>query len=224
MIFLLPENNKEETYINDLVDNSIREKYNSFASIMYSLEYITKKYYTNIDIKNINLSKNYNMIKNGNYKALLNKVEDILEVNNININTLKEEEKTFSKKNIHLITKEEESKLDYGKKIHELFELTDFNNTSNLTGKNKEIITNFLDKVDIGTANVYKEYEFIYEDNNITYHGIIDLMLEYDNNIKIIDYKLKNINDNAYLKQLNGYKNYIENTFNKDILYTYILY
>ena len=111
---------------------------------MYSLEYITKKYYTNIDIKNINLSKNYNMVKNGNYKALLNKVEDILEVNNININTLKEEEKTFSKKNIHLITKEEESKLDYGKKIHELFELTDFNNTSNLTSKNKEIITNFL--------------------------------------------------------------------------------
>ena len=41
-------------------------------------------------------------------------------------------------------------------------------------------------------------------------------MLEYDNNIKIIDYKLKNINDNAYLKQLNVYKNYIENTFNKD--------
>ena len=41
-------------------------------------------------------------------------------------------------------------------------------------------------------------------------------MLEYDNNIKIIDYKLKNINDSAYLKQLNGYKNYIENIFNKD--------
>jgi len=156
------------------------------------------------------------MVKNGNYKALLNKVEDVLEVNNININTLKEEEKTFSKKNIHLITKEEESKLDYGKKVHELFELTDFNNISNLIGKDKEIITKFLDKVDIGTANVYKEYEFIYEDNNITYHGIIDLMLEYDNNIKIIDYKLKNINDSAYLKQLNGYKNYIENIFNKD--------
>ena len=156
------------------------------------------------------------MVKNGNYKALLSKVEDVLEVNNININTLEEEEKTFSKKNIHLITKEEESKLDYGKKVHELFELTDFNDISNLTGKDKEIITKFLDKVDIGTANVYKEYEFIYEDNNITYHGIIDLMLEYDNYIKIIDYKLKNINDSAYLKQLNGYKNYIENIFNKD--------
>ena len=34
-------------------------------------------------------------------------------------------------------------------------------------------------------------------------------------NIKIIDYKLKNISDEAYLKQLNGYKDYIENRFNK---------
>ena len=33
------------------------------------------------------------MVKNGNYKALLNKVEDILEVNNININTLKKKKK-----------------------------------------------------------------------------------------------------------------------------------
>ena len=164
----------------------------------------------------------YNMIKNNNYLKLINRVDDKLLVDNINIITNKEEEKSFSKKNIHIISKEEELKLEYGRRVHELFELTDFNNTSNLTGKNKEIITNFLDKVDIGTANVYKEYEFIYEDNNITYHGIIDLMLEYDNNIKIIDYKLKNINDNAYLKQLNGYKKYIETISKKQVnIYLY---
>ena len=40
-------------------------------------------------------------------------------------------------------------------------------------------------------------------------------MLEYQDNIKIIDYKLKNINDDAYIKQLNGYKDYIEKLFNK---------
>ena len=77
------------------------------------------------------------------------------------------------------------------------------------------LFSNYLLK-NISNANIYKEYEFIYNKDNNEYHGIIDLMLEYDNNIKIIDYKLKNINDNAYLKQLNGYKNYIENTFNKD--------
>ena len=35
-------------------------------------------------------------------------------------------------------------------------------------------------------------------------------MLEYDDYIDIIDYKLKNIEDDNYLKQLDGYKKYIE--------------
>ena len=223
MIFLLPSSNKEnDSYINDIVDDSIREKYNSFASIMYSLEPIIKPYYKNIDITTINLSKDYNMIKNDNYMSLLNKVDDKINVENIDIKFKKEEEKSFSKKNIHLITKEEENKLEYGRRVHELFELTDFNNLDNLYGNNKEIISKFLEKVNIGTAKIYKEYEFVYEENNIIYHGIIDLMLEYDDYIKIIDYKLKNISDEAYLKQLNGYKNYIEKVFNKDVfIYLY---
>lgn len=216
MIFILPENTKEEAgYISDIIDDSIRSRYNSFASIMYSLESITKSYYKNIDINSIDLSKNYNLVKNDNYNKLLGRVEDKLDVQDINIDIQKEEEKSFSKKNIHITSKEEQDRLDYGKKVHELFELTDFHNTSNLTGKNREIITNFLDKVNIDNADIYKEYEFIYEEDNITYHGIIDLMLVYKDNIKIIDYKLKNISDEAYLKQLNGYKDYIENRFNK---------
>jgi len=216
MIFILPENIKEEAgYISDIIDDSIRSKYNSFASIMYSLESITKSYYKNIDINSIDLSKNYNLVKNDNYNKLLGRVEDKLDVQDINIDIQKEEEKSFSKKNIHITSKEEQDRLDYGKKVHELFELTDFHNTSNLTGKNREIITNFLDKVNIDNTDIYKEYEFIYEEDNTTYHGIIDLMLVYKDNIKIIDYKLKNISDEAYLKQLNGYKDYIENRFNK---------
>lgn len=216
MIFILPENTKEEAgYISDIIDDSIRSKYNSFASIMYSLEPITKSYYKNIDINSIDLSKNYNLVKNDNYNKLLGRVEDIINVQDINIDIQKEEEKSFSKKNIHITSKEEQDRLDYGKKVHELFELTDFHNTSNLTGRNREIITNFLDKVNIDNADIYKEYEFIYEEDNTTYHGIIDLMLVYKDNIKIIDYKLKNISDEAYLKQLNGYKDYIENRFNK---------
>ena len=77
-------------------------------------------------------------------------------------------------------------------------------------------INNLLNTFNFKDATIYQELEFVFVKDDIKYHGIIDLMLEYDNNIKIIDYKLKNINDNAYLKQLNGYKNYIENTFNKD--------
>ena len=61
---------------------------------------------------------------------LLGRVEDKLDVQDINIDIQKEEEKSFSKKNIHITSKEEQDRLDYGKKVHELFELTDFHNTS----------------------------------------------------------------------------------------------
>ena len=216
MIFILPSNTKEDNKsIGDIIDNSIRGKYNSFASIMYSLESITKDYYKNIDINDINLSKDYNMISNNNYKEHLKLINDKIGVNTTCIPSSIKENKTFSKKDIHIITKEEEDKLLYGRLIHELFECTDFNNLDNLSDNNKKIIERFLEKVDISHANIYKEYEFIYDEDNTTYHGIIDLMLEYQDNIKIIDYKLKNINDDAYIKQLNGYKDYIEKLFNK---------
>lgn len=216
MIFILPSNTKEDNKsIGDIIDNSIRGKYNSFASIMYSLESITKDYYKNIDINDINLSKDYNMISNNNYKEHLKLINDKIEVNTTCIPSSIKENKTFSKKDIHIVTKEEEEKLLYGRLIHELFECTDFNNLDNLSDNNKNIIERFLEKVDISHANIYKEYEFIYDEDNTTYHGIIDLMLEYQDNIKIIDYKLKNINDDAYIKQLNGYKDYIEKLFNK---------
>ena len=216
MIFILPSNTKEDNKsIGDIIDNSIRGKYNSFASIMYSLESITKDYYKNIDINDINLSKDYNMISNNNYKEHLKLINDKIGVNTTCIPSSIKENKTFSKKDIHIITKEEEDKLLYGRLVHELFECTDFNNLDNLSDNNKKIIERFLEKVDISHANIYKEYEFIYDEDNTTYHGIIDLMLEYQDNIKIIDYKLKNINDEAYIKQLNGYKNYIEKLFNK---------
>ena len=47
-------------------------------------------------------------------------------------------------------------------------------------------------------------------------------MLEYNNSIDIIDYKLMNIESDEYINQLMGYKHYIEKTFNKSVkLYLY---
>ena len=202
-------------FIGDIVDNSIREKYSSFASIMYSIEYITKSYYKNIDISKINLSKDYNSIKSDNYKMLLNKVDDRIDTLDIDITREVEENKSFSKKSNHLITKEENDRLEEGKRVHSLFELTSFDDISNLKGRDREIISNFIEKIDMNTVGVYKEYEFMYEEDGITYNGVIDLILEYKDNIKIVDYKLKNTSDEAYLKQLNGYKKYIERIFKK---------
>ena len=66
-----------------------------------------------------------------------------------------------------------------------------------------------------GSKEIYKEYEFIYEEEKEEKHGIIDLLLIKEKENIIVDYKLKHTKDEAYLKQLNGYKKYIENITNK---------
>ena len=71
---------------------------------------------------------------------------------------------------------------------------------------------------------IYKEYEFIYLDNETREHGIIDLLLIYNDHATIVDYKLKNTQDEAYKKQLAGYKKYIEElTGLKTLTYLYSL-
>ena len=113
-----------------------------------------------------------------------------------------------------------------GTHVHEILEYLDFNNPNfdNVDTKYVDKIKAFLNQdIDFKNANkIYKEYEFYYEKNSDIKHGIIDLMLEYDDYIKIIDYKLSNIDDKNYIKQLEGYKEYIEEYKNKKVkLYLY---
>ena len=131
MIFVLPNKNKEDIYdFNDVIDISVRSKYSSFASIMYSLEKITKPYYKSIDLNNINLTKNYNLIKNDNYMNSLCKCNEKLDVKEIDVKLDEKKDKSFSKKSNSIITSQDRSKLDYGLKLHELLELTDFKNVN----------------------------------------------------------------------------------------------
>ena len=114
-----------------------------------------------------------------------------------------------------------------GTKFHETLELFSFKNPDFSYIDNEwivSIIKNMLKNkifANLDKASIYQEYEFIYEENNEEYHGIIDLMLVYSDHINIIDYKLNNLTDTAYIKQLNGYKKYIEMQKNLPV-YTYL--
>ena len=116
-----------------------------------------------------------------------------------------------SKKVVNLLTNEEVKIMEYGTKIHQLLELSDFNNSDN------DIVNKLINKIEPNFINVYKEYEFIDYIDNVEYNGIIDLIVEYSDKVLIIDYKLSNIDDENYIKQLSIYKKYIENKINKNI-------
>jgi ATP-dependent exoDNAse (exonuclease V) beta subunit len=107
-----------------------------------------------------------------------------------------------------------------GNKVHYAFEMTDFKNPIFINDDDKKYVLQFLEKdifKNIKEASIYKEYEFIYDEDGFQKRGSIDLMVEYNDYIDIIDYKFKNIDDDNYIKQLLGYKKYISTITNKKI-------
>ena len=208
---------------NDGVIEEIRRlSFNKLSSFIYGIKNYLYSYFEQIDIEKLGLTKNY-LYPKKIVQETLNNIKDNINVEEINIENEVVEEKHFSKETNKIITKEENDLMKFGTKVHEIFELLDFRNID-LSLVDNKFIRNKVEKFlsndllkNISNANIYKEYEFIYNKDNNEYHGIIDLMLEYDNHIDIIDYKLKGITDENYIKQLNGYKEYIEKISNKEV-------
>ena len=215
MILVEPKKEVKEKELN----NSIKNKYRSFKDILDSIKFNIIDFYNEKNIDDIKIDKNYKINKNNNILDIIPTNNKIIEEKNINIDKQLLKENTYSKKQDKIITKEIKNNMEYGKHMHEIFELADFKNNIN---KEIEKFLNHFDKEKLMKANIIKEYEFIFELEDIEYHGIIDLLIEYENNIDIIDYKLKDINDLEYLNQLRGYKEYIENLTNKKVnIYLY---
>ena len=212
MIFVAPLNSdiyNDET----LVNNNIRLKYKSFLDIINTVKDKFDINIKNISQEDIPLTKDYSIFKLKNLTILKDNIKQIKH-KQITIPNKPLTETKFSKTTTKLKTKNELENMKHGTKIHYIFETEDFINP-----KHEEVkkLLKHQEIKNIKEAKIFKEYEFYFKEENESYHGIIDLMLEYQNQIIIIDYKLKDITDENYKKQLQGYKNYIENKTHKSV-------
>ena len=206
MIFVCPLD--DDIYNDDkLVNINDRLKYRSFLDIVNTIKNEFEGKVKSISDLSF-VTKDYQKVKDiklNNYDSSPLPIKEV----SIEYNSLTENK--FSKNSNKLLTKEELYIVNKGLDVHYAFEVTDFKNP-NFNIKYGEYVKRFLDNdlfKNVKDAKVFKEYEFMYEENNSKYHGIIDLMLMYKDHVDIIDYKLSNIDDSNYMKQLNGYKNYI---------------
>lgn len=214
------------TNSSNVIDDLDRMKYKSFKDILNSVYTYIEKYITNIAIPLIN--SEYKIAKNINLNDLNNSKEIInVEEKEIIKETLKENH--FSKEENKLITNEEKENMKFGTNLHYMLENINLKepNYNILNDNEKSILSDLLKNSifsNINNAKIYQEYEFIDIKENEEKVGIIDLMLEYDDHIDIIDYKLKHADDPAYKKQLEGYKSFIESkTHKKAFTYLYSL-
>ena len=215
LIIVIPEQ-QEPKEVFDVIPVYERSNYNSFLSIIKSIYSNIIPYIKKTDVIG---TKDYEY---GVEKKKIERINNNLEVNEINIETHEIEEKHYSKEKLHLTTKEEKEVMEFGTKVHEYLEELNFSNPNldlikehNIREKIKSFLESDLMKERLNNK-MYKEYEFIYEEDNTKSHGIIDLLVDDKDKYIIIDYKLKSIDDELYDKQLNGYRKYIKEKTNKE--------
>ena len=216
-MIMVTEQIEEETECSGIVSSSIRSKYNSFLAIIKSIYSSLLPYETKV---NVTPSKDYLLSKNAIDEQQLLLSEDSINVHELEIEKEIIEHTRYSKDILHLSTKEEIEKMDFGTKVHQVLEQLNFKEPKleyipeNIRRKVEAFINSSLVKENIN-GDFYPEYEFV--DTNENTHGIMDLVIEKDEKLIIVDYKLKNIDDENYDKQLNGYREFLKKKTNKQV-------
>lgn len=215
MIMVVPEF-KKMNMVKERIDYLMGMKYRSFYDFLASISLNLKDYVKEVDVANLNLTHEYEFGIRKNIQKYAS--DEVIDFHDLDLDYKILEEEHASKEVHSILTLNEQKTLEYGTKIHEMLEETDFKMVENPN----IYVKHLLDTFDFQEALIYQELEFVFTYKDQEYHGIIDLMLEYDREIKIIDYKLKNIDDEAYKRQLSVYYEYVRSISDKEIrLYLY---
>ena len=226
MVVVLPNKDIDDLDNEVVLKDEKKEGYRTLGDLIYSIRNRLDGYITKVELDKLKMSKDYSIIASGNFESSIEGTDTKLDVKNINISNIEIESSSFSKKMHELIDMETKNNIELGLKMHEILENTDFKNMTKLDNhfyqeKIDKLVNSDLFK-NIKDAKIYKEYEFIYVKDDTKYHGIIDLMLEYDDHIDIVDYKLKNVDDDKYILQLKGYQEFVRSNSGKPVsLYLY---
>ncbi|MDT8336997.1 MAG: hypothetical protein RQ856_04120, partial [Candidatus Izemoplasmatales bacterium] len=166
-----------------------------------------------------------------NQKKAMNVCEEVIEFKRFDFAYEKWEKVRYSKAMIDFLDDDVIKMIDKGNEYHQLLEIVDFydieKSIKDFPNNLKQAIRHLLNQplfTELKNPKFYQEYEFYQEKNNRVLRGIIDLLIITDDEVITLDYKLKNIDDEAYIKQLKGYYDFLKEKINKPIkLFLYSL-
>lgn len=214
MIFYLNTDNDKNINGEKLSDNN-RLSANNYEHYLSNLSNVLSDYYESLDYKFLNISEKSERLKEQNT------VDFDIEFLDFQCDFEEQKSEKASMSKHELLGKEKITSINYGNELHQKLEFIDFNNLENEIQKaDKEIqgiLRNIEKVVNNDEAKYYSEYQFQYRNEDRIITGIIDLLVETENQIIIIDYKLRDIDKPEYEQQLKTYKDYMNKISNKKV-------
>lgn len=216
MYFVIPK----VEYLKEVASPFLFNSYANFISYYY--DEAVRKFAVDTEYDEY-INKDYLDFSASNYSEKINKVTP-LKYTAYDFIPEVVKKRRISKTIDELITKETAIVLKRGTRLHEILQVINFNDVDfsqlNLSISEEHMLKEVLNLEcfkNISSAKVYKEYEFSYEVLGKKIHGIIDLLVEYDDHFEIIDYKLSDIDKEEYIVQLNEYYKYLRLISDKEI-------
>ncbi len=163
----------------------------------------------------LGLEYKYGVDFNLSYQALIKEDKEIdkktVEMKEVNVAATEIMSKRASKTLDESVNKE---LLEFGSEIHYLLEITDFE-TKDLSHITKPFMKRYINNVlsakvfeNVKNNEVLHEFPFFDEQNGV--NGVIDCLIKKEDEVDIVDFKLKHLDDEKYVLQLHTYYDYIK--------------
>ncbi len=146
----------------------------------------------------------------------------------LNVPNMEVIERKRASHDLYEIDDEIKKVLEKGTLLHSYYEIADFLVSDldkelefkKIPKEYSKYLHNFKNQIIFDSKCVSEFHELPYYENGV--NGIIDYLLEKEDEFLIIDFKTKNIDDPGYIVQLNTYRKYIETKTNKPVkMYLY---
>ena len=106
------------------------------------------------------------------------------------------------------------SALDFGTRLHEKFEYVNFKDETELKDEPLAFSRHLFNGLSLKDAiHFIHEYAFSYQEKDTHLNGIIDLLVIYEHEVHIIDYKTKNINEEKIYQTTKSLRNIFKASF-----------
>ncbi len=219
MVMLLSDDSLEKKMPLNLINESTKRQFKNFKSFLIAQSGNLYNYNQMLLNENIN----YEIKLNEEIEANLSEVIDGIEYREIKVEPIVQNQSRASMQKHTLIDPKTKAMMNLGTTYHNVLETIDFTAEINpqitdLDPKFQKIVKEVSELEFVKTARkTFNEYQFqLIQDTNVI-TGIIDLLIETDDKMIILDYKLDDIDKPEYIEQINTYAKFVRQKTNKNI-------